>query len=456
MLLAKRKDLDLTGGPLFSTMIRFAIPLLVANLISTMFHAVDLMVLSWFDAGTAVAAVGATSSVNGLFSQFSVGLCVGVNIILARLLGEGDRERVRKVVSTAILTGALLGSLIAIIGLAAAEPFLLLTDCPEECFSQAALYSRLYFLGMPFILIYYYAAAVIRVSGDSQSPLRYMVISGSANLVLNFIFCLLFTQKVAAVALATMLSQVLGAYLSLRRLSKSEGACRWNIRKIIFDFASFKKMLWYGLPTAITNMVYPLSNLQVQTAMNGFGADFLTGSVACMQYENIVANAGSSFSATALTFMGQNIGAGKKPRVYRAFYYMLFVQFLVTFGGSCIVLLFGKQFAALFGAGSGVALETALLRMRVVLMAYFIVQTPLGAAIQAFGFPQLQTAVNLAITLGLRTVWMQFVYGKLIAPTPLNLFLCYPISYSVIALIYIPIAVVLFYRYAKGKLNEKI
>ena len=456
MLFAKKKDLDLTSGPLFSTMIRFAIPLLIANLISTMFHAVDLMVLSWFDTGTAVAAVGATSSVNGVFSQFSVGLCVGVNIILARLLGEGDRERVRKVVSTAILTGAMLGSLIALIGIVCAEPFLLLTDCPEECFSQAVLYSRLYFLGMPFILTYYYAAAVIRVSGDSQSPLRYMIFSGTANLTLNFIFCLLLEQKVAAVALATLLSQALGAYLSLRRLWKTEGPCHWDIRRLIFDFVSFKKMLWYGLPTAITNLAYPLSNLQVQTAMNGYGAEFLTGSVACMQYENIVANAGSSFSATALTFMGQNIGARKKERVYRAFFYMLFVQFFVTFGGSCIVLVFGKQFASLFGAGSGVALETALLRMRVVLMAYFIVQTPLGAAIQAFGLPQLQTAVNLAITLGLRTVWMQFIYGKLIAAEPLTLFLCYPVSYSIITLIYIPIAVVLFFRYAKGTLNEKI
>ena len=133
--------MKLTEGKIFKTLFIYSLPLILTNVVQLLFHAADVTVLGIMVSDYAVAAVGATSSVNGLFSQFSVGLCVGVNIILARLLGEGDRERVRKVVSTAILTGALLGSLIAIIGLAAAEPFLLLTDCPEECFSQAALYS---------------------------------------------------------------------------------------------------------------------------------------------------------------------------------------------------------------------------------------------------------------------------------------------------------------------------
>ena len=456
MLLTKRKDLDMTNGPLLSTMIRFALPLMAANLISTMFNAMDIMVLSWFAEGNEVAAIGATSAVNALFSQWGIGLCVGVNIILARLLGRGDAEQVRRVVSTAILTGAMLGTLMAVVGIFACRPFLVWTNCPSECMDDAILASALYYAALPFMFIYHYAAAVIRVSGDSDSPLRFMIISGLANISLNAVFCVFFEHKVAAVAIATMISQALGAYLAVRHLMKTEGVCRFSFKALRFDFVSFRKMLWYGLPTAITTSIFPITNLQIQSAMNAFGADVLTGNVAATQYENIVANVGNAIGTSALTFIGQNIGAGKKDRVYKSFFYSAVLEFSLVFILSAVILIFGPFFSSIFGAGSGAALDASLLRMRVVVIFCFIALTPMPSTIQAFGYPQLQTMINLAGILGIRTLWMQVFYGRILKASLLNLYICYPLSYSILAVAYAIVVATLFHRYRSGKIGDKL
>ena len=454
--LSRRTDLDLTNGPLFSTMIRFALPLLLANLINTMFHSMDIMVLSRFAEGNEVAALGATSAVNALFSSLCVGICTGVTIILARLVGRGEAEKTRRVVSTAILTGAMLGVLMGALGMVINRPFLSWTDCPTDCMEDAVLYSNLYFAGLPFMLIYQYAASVIRVSGDSESPLRYMILAGLTNISLNALFCLFMERKVAAVAIATFLSQALGAFLSLRYLMKKQGPCHFSLRELCFDFSAFKKMLWYGLPSAITSSIFPITNLQIQAALNAFGADTLTGNVAAVQFENIVAYIGNAFASAATTFIGQNIGAKKKTRVYKSFFYAAAIETGSVVFAILVGLIFGKQIVGIFGATEGAALDAAMLRMHVVVIAAVIPLTPMPGAIQAFGYPTLQTAVQMIGTLGVRTLWMQAIYGKVVEASLFNLYLCYPITYSIVTLGYAAIVIVLLVRYKKDKLKDKI
>ncbi len=454
--LSRRTDLDLTNGPLFSTIIRFALPLLAANLINTMFHSMDIMVLSWFAEGNEVASLGATSAVNALFSSCCVGLCTGATIILARLIGRGDVERTRRVVSTAILTGAALGLLMGSLGILINRPFLVWTECPADCLEDAVLYSNLYFVGLPFMLVYNYAAAVIRVSGDSESPLRYMIIAGITNISLNALFCVIMERKVAAVAIATFLSQALGAFLALRYLMRKQGGCHWSPREICFDFSAFKKMLWYGLPSAITNSIFPITNVQIQSALNTFGAEALKGNVAAVQYENIVAYIGGAFASATGTIMGQNIGAKKKSRVYKTFLYASIVETCSVVFAILVGLVFGKYIVGIFGATEGVALDMAMLRIRVVVVSAILVLTPMPSAIQAFGHPTLQTAVQMIATLGMRTFWMQVIYGKIVDPSPFNLYICYPITYSIVAVGYGIVMAVLLVRYKKGTLKDKI
>ncbi len=455
-LLSRRSDLDLTSGPIFKTIILFAVPLILANFVSMLFNAMDLMVLSWFADGYEVASVGTTSSLTHLLENLATGLCVGVNIILARLLGEGDKARAQKVIATAIITSVGLGALIAVVGSFISRPFLVLTNCPSECIDHATLYATVYFIGMPFLLLYHYAAAIIRVGGDSQRPLYYMLIAGVCNLGLNAFFCAILSQKVMAVALATALSKGLAAYLALRHLSRSEGACRWEIKQTRFDFKSFKTMILYGLPTAVTSCLYPIANMQIASGINSYGAAFVAGSTASMQYEQMVASYNVGLSATALTMMGQNLGAKKPKRVFRTFFYVLITEFLLIFGTATIVYSCSETLLPLFCGNNPESIAAGMLRMRIMLYAYCILHTPLGPAIQAFGHPTLQTAINIAGILGVRTLWMQFVYGNLVSKTPEMVFMSFPVSYIFTTVCYAVCVVVILLRYRKGKYKEKV
>ena len=455
MLLSKKKDLDLTGGPLFKTILLFALPIMLSNVVTTLFNAADMAVLSAFTrGGNEVASVGATSSVISLFTQFAVGLCTGVNIILARLCGQGDERNSRRVVSTAILAAAGMGVLLAILGAALGRTVLVWMNCPEECLSDAALYIIIYFLGSPFLLLNQYASAIIRVSGDSERPLYYMLISGAANVVLNALFCFLMGRKVAAVALATLISQAIGAFLALRRLTVVEGICRWNIKETRFDLGALKKILVYGCPAALTTVLFPITNLQVQSAINSFGPAAIAGNTATIQYESIVGMAGGAFQTSALTFVGQNLGARKKERVYRSFFYCLFAGLTVTATLAISIYAFKEPLLSIFVAGDEASILQGAVRMKYIMLFYILTVNPMASTIQAFGHPTLQTVINVGTVLGLRTLWMQVIYPM--NPTLDVLYFCYPLTYIVNTLAYAPIVVFLFWQLKTDRYQYKI
>ena len=455
-LLSRRTDLDLTGGPILKTILLFSIPLILANFVSMMFDAMDLMVLSWFAQGYEVAAVGTTSSLTHLLENLATGLCVGVNIVLARLLGEGDHERAQRVISTAIITSVGLGLIIAVIGAFISRPFLLATNCPPECLDHAVLYATFYFLGMPLLLLYHYAAAIIRVGGDSQRPLYYMLIAGVTNLLLNTVFCAILPQKVMAVALATALSKGLAAFLALHHLVRGGGTCRWELHKTRFDFSSFKTMIVYGLPTAITSCLFPISNMQIAAGINSYGADFVAGSTASQQYEKMLGSYNVGLAATTLTMMGQNLGAKKKERVYRVFFTVLILEFCLILGTASIIYAFGETLIPIFTGNNAAAVEAGMLRMRIMLFSYCILHVPTAPAMQAFGHPTLQTGISIAGILGVRTLWMQLVYGKLVPATPAMVFFSFPVSYVFTQAGYIVCVTVILLRYRKGKYKQKV
>lgn len=454
MLLSKKKDLDLTSGPLFKTILLFALPIMLANVVATLFNAADMAVLSWFAEGNEIASVGATSSVISLFTQFAVGLCTGVNIVLARLCGQGDERNSRRVVSTAILAAAGMGVLLAILGVALGRTVLVWMNCPEACLSDAALYIIIYFLSSPFLLLNQYASAIIRVSGDSERPLYYMLISGATNVVLNTVFCVFLKYKVVAVALATLISQAVGAFLALRRLTVVDGICRWNIKETRLDLGALKKILVYGCPAALTTVLFPITNLQVQSAINSFGPAAIAGNTAAIQYESIVGMAGGAFQTSALTFVGQNLGARKKERVYRSFFYCLFSGLAVTSTLAISIYAFKEPLLSIFVAGDEASILQGAVRMKYIMLFYILTVNPMASTIQAFGHPTLQTVINVATVLGLRTLWMQVIYPM--NPTLDVLYFCYPLTYIVNTLAYAPIVVFLFWQLKTDRYKYKI
>ena len=455
-LFSKRTDLDLTSGPLFSSMIAYALPLLAANLIGTLFGAMDLMALSYFSVGNEVAAVGATTALTSLFLNLAFGLTTGITVILARSFGERDRERSQSVISTAIIAAVLIGVCFAVIGSLLVPSFLRWTNCPADCVADATLYAVIYILGMPFYLLYGYLGAVIRVSGDSEHPLYYMLAGGVMNIILNLALCIILPHKVLAVAIATLASNVLGAFLCIRRLIRAEGIEHWDVRQTRFDLSVFGSILRYGLPVALTNVLFPIANLQLQSAINAFGASAVAGNTACIQYENLMSSCVGAFLSAAMAFMGQNIGAKKPERVFRSFFYTQGIATAFTVTVAITVLLFGERLLPLFAGDDPAAVAFGLVRVRIVVPAFILSLTVFATTVQVFGYPVLQTLAEIIGIFGLRTLWLQLIYGKLVPTTPEMLYLCYPISMAVTALFNGSIAATLLLRYRKGKYKKNI
>ena len=456
MLLAKKKELDLTNGPLFSSMIVFAIPLILSNLFSALYNAVDMAVLARFAVGTEVASVGSTASLTSLFLNTAIGLGGGATILLARCFGSKEKERVQTVLSTSILTGAILGAVLALIGSILVPFFLQWTHCPADCYENARLYAMIYILGMPFYLVYNYAAAAIRVSGDSEHPLYYMIIGGLTNIVLNVLLCLILPYKVVAVAIATLISNALAAFLCLRRLATVDGIAHWDVKKIRFDFKTFAKMIQYGLPSAMTSILYPIANLQIQAGVNAFGASTIAGNTASSQYESIVNNACAALNATAMTFVGQNLGAKKPKRVFRSVLYLQVMETAVAVTLAFAFVFFGRQLLPVFTGNDPEAVRQGLVRMRSILLFYPIAMNVAGSVLQAFGYPTLQMCINIIGVFGFRTLWMQFVYGNILPKTIENLYLCFPISIVGIAITVCSLMGIVLFRYSKGRYKEKL
>lgn len=455
-LCGKLKRDPITEGPLFSSIVLFVIPIVLANVMQTLFNAVDMAMVNFFSVGNEVASIGSTGPILHLFRNLSIGISVGTSVLLARYLGAKDEEKTKKTVSSSILTALLIGVLIAAFSIPLMKTLLTRMNCPPECFEEAWLYAVVNMAGMPAILLYNYCSAILRVSGDSKRPLYYMLCSGGINVVLNLVFCILFASKILAVALATVLSQAIGAALSLFRLCRVEGSCRVSLKTLRMDFRYFFKILRYGLPNGICLALFAFSNILIYSALNEFGAASVAGESAAAQLQEVSLAVNSAFQVAAQTFIGQNLGAGNPKRVKKSFLYCGVMLFAITFSLGLFMNIFAEQLLYPFVGTNPESIYCGKLSTFYLAFFFFLYSTPFPATIQAFGYPTLQMSVNLTGVLGFRTVWMTFVYGKLLPKALTSIYFCYPISYALLDAVYIPIVIVLFVKYKKGRLKKEL
>lgn len=452
------KKIDATQGNLIKLIFVYSIPLIISIIIQNLFGTVDKAVLGNMAGSDAVAAIGAASgSVMTIITNGAAGLSVGTAIILARFLGQKDDEKVRKTIDTSLISAVGIGTIVAAVGFLMAPLILTLTKCPVECYDNSLLYMRICFLISPANLLYNYGSSILRVLGDTKSPLIYISVAGITNVVLNIILCLILPNKVLAVALATVASQFLSVVLLLWRLSRLEGSFRFNVRSMHFEFGIFTKILRFGLPSSISNLVLPLGNLQIVTAINTYGIDAVAGNAAATSLNNFVLAANTGFSSAATTFIGQNLGAKKSGRVKRSFWYLLAINMTITGSLGALMFLGGRFLLGLIvGSSATVAIDFGMERMLYVTLLMFIsaANSILSSAIQAFGYPMLISITNIFFNLGFRVFWMQLVY-------PSNarfdtVMLCFPVSWILNMTFYAIFFAVVYWRYSKKGICKKI
>ena len=448
--MTRAKKIDATQGALIPLIISFIIPLILMTLIQKLFNAVDIAVLGKMADTTAVAAVGATGTITALIVDSFFGISTGAKILFSRAVGKNDPNELQKTLNSSIIIAVALGIFVAILGLVLSPSLLRLVDCPAECFDGAVLYTRIYLLASPVNLVYNFGASIMTSWGDTRRPLYYAIVAGLTNVVLNVILCLILPQKVMAVAIATAASQLICAVLVIHRLCHMEGEVKLKPRAIRPHAATTRQIFYLGIPIMLVNLIYPLANLQISSAINSYGVAAVAGNSASATVEQMLAACRLSFGNASATFIGQNLGANKPDRVRNSLLHILWIGAMLTLLCGTLLVLTAPMWLRLFLGNDTVAIEYALTRARIMLQFQFISTTVsvLSQALHAFGYPIFGTLNAIVWILGFRTFWMNFIYPQV--QTYQNLILCFVVAWICTLVCYTAILSVIYRRYRRG------
>jgi putative MATE family efflux protein len=422
-------EIDMCNGPLLSKILLFTVPLILSGLLQLMFNAADIVVMGRFVGKEAMAAVGSTGSLINLLTNVFIGLSVGGNVLVAHFYGANQSKELDEVVHTAITAAFVSGCLLVGIGFFFSEPLLLLMGTPEDVIGGSVLYIRIYFAGMPFMLVYNFGSAILRAVGDTRRPLYYLLIAGVVNVGLNLIFVFVFSMSVDGVALATVISQAISAALIINCLMKVSGGYRLNLRKLRIVPKMLLKMVQIGVPAGLQGALFSFSNVLIQSSVNSFGSVVMAGNTAGQNLEGFVYTSMNSFSQTALSFTGQNMGAGKYKRILKVVGICLLLTTIVGLLFGNAMFLFGGTLLQLYSTEAEV-IGYGLLRMSFICTLYFLCGTMdiMVGAMRGMGYSIVPMLVALTGACGFRIIWIYTIFRHY--HNLESLYISYPISWG--------------------------
>ena len=429
----KSYEMDMCSGPLFQKLLLFALPLMCSGILQLLFNAADIIVVGQFTGSAALAAVGSTTSLINLLVNLFIGLSVGANVVIARNYGAGDAGAVRRGVHTAILAAGVSGIVMIFVGLILSRPMLELMGTAEDVLDQAVLYIRIYFIGMPALLLYNFGAAILRAIGDTKRPMYFLFIAGVINVIFNLIFVIQFHLGVAGVAIATVISQIVSATLILICLMQSHSVCRLVPSELKIHGDQLKAILRIGLPAGLQGVIFNISNVLIQSSINSFGSLVVAGNTAASNIEGFVFTSMNAVYQTALSFTSQNMGARNYKRVNQ-----VVLQCLGLVTGIGLILgvgayLFGTPLLGIYTSDPQVV-SYGLYRLSMVCAPYFIcgVMDVLAGCMRGLGYSILPMLVSLTGACLLRVVWVMTIFQ--VYHTQQSLYISYPVSWLVTAL----------------------
>lgn len=419
-------------GPLLKKLLLFSMPLMASSVLQLLFNAADVVVLGRYASYASLAAVGGTTAIVNLVVNLLIGMAVGVNIVIARYIGEGDKEReisaaIHTAVAVAIVGGVVLGG----IGCAGADWILRAVSTPEDTIDLARIYLYIYFAGTPAIMLYNYGAAALRAQGDTQRPLIFLTVSGVVNVALNLLFVIVFQMDVAGVALATVISEVLSAALVLLCLMRAQDCLHFSWRELRVDRRSLALMAKVGIPAGIQSCLFSLANVVIQGAINAYGSIVVAGCSAAGSIDGFIYVAMNTFHQSAQTFLSQNIGAGKYERVKEILKKCLLCTVVTGALLSAIACIWSEPLLRIYNQDPDV-LAVGVVRLRMVVAPYVIfgMADVLTGAIRGCGSPVLPVIVNLLCTCAFRLAWIAAINTDTMPVT--WVYMSYPASWMVL------------------------
>ena len=425
-----KRNVDMLQGSIFKGLISLTIPIMIANVMQSMFNVVDMTVLGKLANDSAVGAVGVCSMLITLCTGLLIGVSLGANVIVAKHIGAGDRQSADKAAGTALLF-AILGSLVVMVmGISCAEIFLGWMNCPPSLLPKAVLYFRLYFVSVPMLMVYNTSAAILRAIGDSKRPMYFLLTGGITKVVLNILIIKCFNVTVEGVGIASIISNSVAGGLAFLALTKNKDKITVGLRTLKIDLKELKKVLFVGIPAGMQSALYSLANVVITTAVNGFGENATTGISIANQFDAILYNISCATSYAATPYIAQNLGAGNIKRAKKT----LGVGILITigFGASLGALsaIFSRELSQIMSTNPEV-IRYSCQKMVLISSTYFLsgIYEVMCGALRGLGKPIIPTVATLVFMCLIRFVWVYLIF-PLMPPDNLTfLFLIWPIGW---------------------------
>ncbi len=442
----KTNQIDMTSGNILSKILLYAIPLMLTGILQLLYNAADIIVVGKFAGEMCLAAVGATSTINTLFTTVFIGLSVGASAVAARSFGSRDYESFSKVMHTAIALGFIIGIGAFLLGQLSLSSLLSLTKTPSDIVNLSKLYMRIIFIGTPAQILYNYGASILRSIGNTRTPLLILSFSGILNVILNLILVIGFDMNVAGVAIATIFSQYVSAIIVLIVLAKLQDLPKFSFKKIAVHKQFISPILKIGIPAAINSSLFSISNMLIQSAVNSYGSIVIAGNTVGHNIEAFIYACVESFENTSLTFTAQNNGSRNIQRIKKGAYTSVISVTLIGLIVGSLACFFGKPLASIY-TDSAEAVNFAVFRLNIIAMTYFLngIMHALTGVMRGLGHSTRPMLISIVTICVLRVIFVLYIF-PLVQNAPNNLglaivYLTWPISWLLTIACYIGLLV---------------
>lgn len=442
------------NGTIMDKLISFALPLMVSGILQLMFNAVDIIVVGRFSGSQALAAVGSTTALINVFTNLFIGVSLGANVLAARFYAAGKDKEMSETVHTAITLALVSGVVMAVVGLAFSRWALKIMGTPSDVIDQSTLYMRIYFLGMPFFMVYNYGAAILRAVGDTKRPLMFLIVAGVINAVLNMFLVIAFHLGVAGVAIATVISQMISCILVLRCLYKTDSSYQLRFSKLCMKKFYLAQIFQVGIPAGVQSTVINFSNAMLQSSVNSFGSTAMAGYTAANNVLGFLYASVNSVTQACMSFTSQNYGVGKYKRMDRVLLDCGILSFVIAFVLGCGSYIFGGEILKIYTEDPEV-IRCGVEILSITTVPYFLcgIMDLFPGALRGMGHSGVPMILSIIGTVGTRIVWIFWIFPQ--NRSLYTLFISYPASWAITIVMQV-ICFIFVRRTVHGQLKRNV